>query len=261
MTAATGQHQRCDRSDQDRNCRARKPGIFREDKDVEPGKSKVTENQAHLDRAGFLVVVLTPEALLSKLAGWWSSFNARAQAALQPGRIVPLLLVDTPIPPALSDIQLIDFRHKEDYLAGLSSLIETLGRRVPTAEQLGRLHVPSPPRPGLPPILRKQLIKALSPLVNNDPSRRLALAGLFGLPPNWAGGPFTSSPECAASALLVLAAPDQPREAALRVVRELQASELEVERPELDKFETALLDLAVAEHGDLALAEIPRGHG
>jgi formylglycine-generating enzyme required for sulfatase activity len=230
--------------------------VFLEDLDVVTGKSLQNEHQAQLDRAAFLVLVVTPEALVRpQLSDFWSAFAARATSRPDE-RVVPLMLVDAPLPPFLSGRQPINFcaYDQDSYRDGLARLLSALGKSAPPAV-LRSLDVPPPPRLAMPPVLRKRLVAALQPAAAS-PFHRLALSGLFGLPKESFERIATSTPDCAASALLVLVEPNLPaRQRALRVIQVLRSNQqsLEVELPGLAAIEQELLALAMHDQGDRAL--------
>src|SRR5258708_3407757 len=95
---------------------------FGEDMDVPPGMALPVASMANLSRAGSLVVVVTPEALVRpQLSSLWSSFMG-APARQGAGAVIPLLLIDAPLPPFLGDRKPIDLRDHdaEKYREGLA---------------------------------------------------------------------------------------------------------------------------------------------
>jgi formylglycine-generating enzyme required for sulfatase activity len=205
---------------------ANRPGkVFLDEADLASGRSWVGQLQAGLDRAGQLILVITPEALASpRVADEWQSFLATRQDWHE-GKLHLVHLVETPLPPFFDQIQFVDFREadEEKYRRGLQELLAGIlgasDRRNLPALPAG-LEIPAPPDSGLPAALRNRLVGWLTPLLGSKVLRR-AIASCLGLAPEKLEG--QPSWACAASAALVWAtAAEDPVAAALRIVEVLE---------------------------------------
>jgi formylglycine-generating enzyme required for sulfatase activity len=199
--------------------------VFLDDVDLASGRSWIGQLQTGLDRAGQLILVVTPEALASpRVVDEWQSFLA-ARRDWREGNLHLVQLVETPLPPFLAQIQTVDFREagEEKYRRGLQALLGGLlgqtDRRSLPALPAG-IEIPDPPDPGLPAALRTRLVDWLTPLLSKR-VLRLAIASCLQLAPEKLDG--QPSWTCAASAALVWAtAAEDPVAAALRIVETLE---------------------------------------
>jgi hypothetical protein len=241
---------------------AGRPGkVFLDQTDLASGRSWVGQLQAGLGHSDHLVLIVTPEALASpRVADEWQGFIARNPKWQAEGHLHLVMLVTTPLPLFLGQIQYLDFQKpgKEPYLLALGKLAAgLLGRGPRDFPVLPRdLVFPSPLDLGLPPAVREKLVDWLAvPLART--TSRLAVALRLDLKP--AALEAQDSWRCAASAALVWATGDDaPVTAALRILDTLaetlreeewaQVSRLWPLRQELaalglPKLERPLLDL------------------
>ena len=212
-----------------------RPGtVFLDQVDLGAGRSWVGQLQAGLEKAGRLILVATPEALASpRVADEWETFIARRRDWRQ-GNLQVVLLIDAPLPPFLDGVQRVDFRRggEAQYRRALQELLSGLlghedRRDLPALSP--EIEIPAAPDPGLPKELRGRLVAWLAPAVRSR-MRRLAVASGLRLESNALEG--HPSPECAASAALVLATgKDDPVQGALRIV-DVLAELVEEEEPE-----------------------------
>jgi hypothetical protein len=199
--------------------------IFLDTTDLGSGRSWVGQLQVGLGRAEQLVLVVTPEALASSwVVNEWQSFVA-SRPDWHEGRLHLAMLVETPLPPFLSQIQFVDFQPPGEpaYYRAVQRLAASLlgksGRLDPSYLPPGL--VPPPPfEPGLPSALRRRLIDWLEPIIAKRVTR-FAISPRLGFPPER----LAAQPDwrCAASAALVWTAGDEaPVTAVLRIVDTLE---------------------------------------
>ncbi len=197
------------------------PGeVFLDQVDLASGSSWVSQLEAGLADAQHLLLVATPEAVASpRVSDETRAFIARRTDWSQ-GHCHLLWLVDGPLPPFLEPIHRLDFRvHDEqiyrDHLARLVTILA--GRKPRDLVALPEIDCPRPPASTLPGELRARLVDWLAPRFQAKIFRTAAASALGLAEPNALEG--HPSPECAASAALVLATgDDDPLSAALRVV-------------------------------------------
>ncbi len=220
--------------------------VFLDQVDLEPSRSWVGQLQVGIHEAEKLILVVTPEALASpRVADEWTSFVAMHRDWDQ-GHLQIVHLVDTPIPPFLTKLQLVDFReHDED--AYRTALRELVGKLLGHADKRSLpelaegVEVPDRPHLALPAELRGRLVAWMEPAFRLKISRR-ALAVELGLKPNVLDGHLSRT--SAASAAVVLATgDDHPVSAALRIadtVAELLAEDQPERVRELEPLRAAI---------------------
>jgi hypothetical protein len=201
--------------------------LFLDRVDVGPGRSPVQQRQAGLDAGGRMVLVATPEALASaRVMDEWGALIAQHRDWKQNARLQLALLVDTPLPPFLLDLQDVDFRqhtptlYRERLRELLGGVRGLTSRRLLPALPDG-IEVPSPPPLRLPTELRGALVALLEPLMR-DPLDRSWLADRAGLEPDALEG-FPSTGCAAASAIVQSTGGEAPLEEAARLLNAVQA--------------------------------------
>lgn len=180
--------------------------VFLDQTDLAPGPSWVQQLQRGLDRAERVILVVTPETMASpRAADEWIALVAAHRDYKTRGLLQLAMLVDTPLPPFLADIQYVDFREHDDtrYLAALRELL--CGLRSLTRRNLPALPPgivpPKCPKVPVPPRLRRRLVQAVASACDADASR-MRLRDALGLDPGDLEG--YPSAESTASAVLTL---------------------------------------------------------
>jgi formylglycine-generating enzyme required for sulfatase activity len=244
--------------------------VYRDETDLAPGRSWVTGLQQGLDRAPKVILVATPEAMASPRVKQEFESLIDNRSDWDQGRLLPIRLVDCPLPPFLGRIRWIDFREHDEtkYRSGLKDLLGALldhrNRRNPP--QLPEdLTIPDPPTRGVPPQLRRDLVVWLEEVLQEELAK-IAVPGLLKLPHFQCDE--HPSLKCAASALLVANAGDEdPVKALQRLIRVLSeglakalpspVTKLEPFREKLDALqaggglERLWLDKVARDHGRL----------
>ena len=182
--------------------------IFLDEADLGAGRPWVARLQHGLERARRVVLVSTPETFASP----WVRNELETFQALYPmwrdqGLIQVALLVDTPVPPFLASVQHIDFRSHDEarYRHGVRRIlgvIEGLSDPRNLPELPADLVVPPYPVPSLPPHLRADIIRLLTPVLSRRYART-AIARALELPPD--ALEYHASPSMAVSTALVMA--------------------------------------------------------
>jgi hypothetical protein len=180
--------------------------VFLDQTDLGPGQSWVQQLQRGLDRAERMILIVTPETMASpRVADEWTALVAEHRDYKSRGLLQLVMLIETPLPPFLADIQYVDFREHDDprYLEALRELL--CGLRLLTKRNLPTLPPgivpPDCPVSPVPPRIRRRLVQVVASACDPDASR-LRLRDALGL----AVGDLEGHPSaaCTASAALTL---------------------------------------------------------
>lgn len=153
--------------------------------EIRPGQSITGEINKALETSRFVLLVLTPEYFQSP-SGWT---DAEWQAALfkdpagKTGRVIPLLVKDSPyIPALLRHLNMIDFRDKHGFEVALTKLVSTIaGEPFRASSARGQLITESGT------IARESVVADRAPLQGNpDPTSEILPCNLL---------PVLSAPE------------------------------------------------------------------
>jgi hypothetical protein len=138
--------------------------VFIDAQSIAPGRSWWTSLQEGLSQAEQLVLLVTPEAMASP---WVHqevvSFLSLVPESSRSGRLFPVMLVTSPVPLFLRQLQSADFREYDHsgYRRELARLIQAM-RGLPTAWRLPQVKVPPEPLPLVPAELRENCWKVLA---------------------------------------------------------------------------------------------------
>lgn len=195
--------------------------------DIGPGKSWVTKIQLGLVSSEYVVLVVTPEAMASpRVIDELETEIAGDRHWRGGGKLVPVWLVETFVPPFLETIQRIDFTNpsRDAYLRGLAELVSALRgaedkRGVHALAQKLSAHavIPKPPDQDLPWPLRSEILLRIAKLLDRKTSR-IALNTKLGLPAETLDG-YATQELCANAALVESRGADTAPAAAERLLR------------------------------------------
>ena len=217
--------------------------VFMDTESIPVGGVWPAEIESALAASRFLIVLVTPDSMASS---WVHEELARRQA--QEGGlvgIVPVLLIDAPMPAMLGARERGDFRSKVTEAEFREELGKLLGRLDPGARVPDAIEVPPAPLVDLEPDVRDKLVRLIAepfermPVIQSAVEAGLKVSKPFGQYPHGAWARFPTPELRANAALVAVRGDDRSHEWGERVVRWLRENYVGV----VDDLEARIAEL------------------